>query len=176
MSLNGSGAFSVIAYVDASYGVHPDFKSHTGSVLRLGEATVYVKSARQKLNTKSSTEAEIVGVSDSLSQALWTREFLQEQGYEMAPITLKQDNKSTMILLNKGMSTSERTRHIAIRFFFVKDRIETKEVVLEYLPTTEMIADVMTKPLQRELFRKMRSLLLGWDSYAYQGVWSEMRT
>jgi hypothetical protein len=174
MSLNGSGAFSVIAYVDASYGVHPDFKSHTGSVLRLGEATVYVKSARQKLNTKSSTEAEIVGVSDSLSQALWTRKFLQEQGYEMGPITLKQDNKSTMILLNKGMPRG-RTRHIAIRFFFVKDRIETKEVVLEYLPTTEMIADVMTKPLQRELFRKMRSLLLGWDSYAYEGAWSEMR-
>ena len=176
MCLNGSGAFSVVAYVDASYGVHPDFKSHTGSVLRLGEATVYVKSSKQKLNTKSSTEAEIVGVSDSLSQAIWTREFLQEQGYVMGPIILKQDNKSTMVLLNKGMSTSERTRHIGIRFFFVKDRIETKEVVLEYLPTTEMVADVMTKPLQGELFRKMRALLLGWDSYAYEGVWSEEST
>jgi hypothetical protein len=65
-----------------------------------------------------------------------------------------------MILLNKGMSTSERTRHIAIRFFFAEDRIETKEVVLEYLSTGEMIADALTKPFQGEIFRRMRGLFL----------------
>jgi hypothetical protein len=160
IAFSSDGVFSVVAYVDASYGVHPDYRSHTGLVLKVGGATIFVKSSKQKINTKSSTEAEVVGVSDSLSQALWTREFLQEQGYVMGPIRLKQDNKSSMVLLNKGMSTSERTRHIAIRFFFVKDRIETKEVVLEYLSTGEMIADAMTKPLQGELFRRMRGLLL----------------
>jgi hypothetical protein len=145
IGFSSGGVFGVVAYVDASYGVHPDYRSHTGLVLKVGGAIIFVKSSKQKINTKSSTEAELVDVSDSLSQALWTRELLQEQGYVMGPIRLKQDIKSSMILLNKGMSTSERTRHIAIRFFFVKD-----------IPSTgEMIADAMTKPLQGELIRRV---------------------
>jgi hypothetical protein len=68
---------------------------------------------------------------------------------------LRINNKSSITLLNKGMSTSEKTRHIAIRFFFVNDRIEAREVVLEYMPTGDMIADIMTKPLQGDLFRSM---------------------
>lgn len=55
----------VYAYVDASYGVHSDMKSHTGSVISLGKGTIYGKSSTQKLNTKSSTESELVGLSDS---------------------------------------------------------------------------------------------------------------
>jgi hypothetical protein len=90
----------VTAFVDASYAAHPDFKSHTGSVIKLGNATMHVKSSKQKLNTKSSTEAEVVGVSDSLSQAVWTRELMQEQGYDIGPLKLKQDDKSGMILMN----------------------------------------------------------------------------
>ena len=59
----------VIAYVDASYAVHKDFKSHTGAVISLGQGPVYVKSTKQKINSKSSTEAEIVAVSDALSRS-----------------------------------------------------------------------------------------------------------
>jgi hypothetical protein len=57
------------------------------------------------------------------------------------------------------MCTSEKTRHIGTRFFFVKERIESGEVVLEYLPTGEMVADMLTKPLQGQLFRRMRTIL-----------------
>ena len=85
---------------------------------------------------------------------------MEEQGYDVGPLKLKQDNQSGMVLMNKGFSASEKTRHIATRFFFVKDRIDKGEVVLEYLPTGEMVADIMTKPLQGELFRKMRKILL----------------
>jgi hypothetical protein len=52
-------------------------------VLKVEGTTIFVKSSKQKINTKLSTEAEVVGISDSLSQAVWTREFLQEQGYVM---------------------------------------------------------------------------------------------
>jgi hypothetical protein len=65
-------------------------------------------------------------------------------------------------LANKGFSTSEKTRHIAIRYFFVKDRIDAGEVVVEYLPTEQMVADVMTKPLQGTLFRRLRDELMNW--------------
>jgi hypothetical protein len=67
-----------------------------------------------------------------------------------------------MALANKGFSTSEKTRHIAIRFYFVKGRIDAGEVVVQYLPTEAMIADILTKPLQGTLFRKLRSELMNW--------------
>ena len=67
--------------VDASFAVHPDMKSHTGGAMTLGKGVIYGTSTRQKLNTKSSTEAELVGVNDLMPQVLWTCYFLEAQGY-----------------------------------------------------------------------------------------------
>ena len=94
-------------------------------------------------------------------RVLWTRLFLEGQGYVMGPARVYQDNQSTITLATKGRSTSARTRHIGIRYFFVHDRMELGEVEIDYLPTEEMRADIMTKPLQGELFRKMRDWLMG---------------
>lgn len=63
-------------------------------------------------------------------------------------------------MAEKGRSTSERTRHIHVRYFFIRDRVESKEIKLEYLPTEEMIADILTKPLQGELFRRLREKMM----------------
>ena len=76
----------------ASYGVRADLKSHTGCVIEIGRGSVYSKSTGQKLNTNSSTEAELVALSDSTSQIVWTKSFLEEQGYKMRPATIYQDN------------------------------------------------------------------------------------
>ena len=113
----------VLVYVDASYGVHVDGKSHTGVVISLGRGAVFVRSGKQKIVTKSSTESELVGLSDSVGQTIWTRNFLgpEGQGYKMGPATVYEDNMSTIKLAEKGRSTSERTRHISIRYFFIKD-------------------------------------------------------
>jgi hypothetical protein len=64
-------------WVDASYAIHHDMRSHTGGNIAMGKGTLYSKSAKQKLNTKSSTEAELVGASDFLPQTLWTRNFIE---------------------------------------------------------------------------------------------------
>ena len=149
--------------MDASYGVHADLKSHTGCVIRIGRGPVYSKSTGQKLNTKSSTEAELVALSDSTNQIVWTRGFLEEQGYKMGPATVYQDNMSTIALVKNGKSNSDRTRHMAIRFFFVADRVASDEIKLEYMPTGEMLADILTKPLQGALFKKLRDKLLNWN-------------
>jgi hypothetical protein len=145
----------VTAYIDASYAVHNDCKGQkTGVAISVGKGTVvYAKSSKKKLVAKSSTEAELIGVSDGLSQALWTCNFLQAQGIKVKPVNLKQDNKSTICMVEKGKSTNPRTRHVAIRYFFVKDRMENGEVEIAYLPTELMVADFFTKPLQGELFR-----------------------
>jgi hypothetical protein len=70
---------------------------------------------------------------------------------------------STITLANKGRSTSDRTRHIHIRYFFVKDRVNSGEVKIEYKHTKMMLADLLTKPLQGDLFRVMRKELLNWE-------------
>jgi hypothetical protein len=95
------GPMTVTAYVDASYGVHWDFKSHKGCMISVTKGSVHVSSWKQGLTTKSSTKAELVGVSDALSQVIWTREFLLAQGYNLGPAVVKQDNQSTMVLANK---------------------------------------------------------------------------
>jgi hypothetical protein len=161
--LEGHKALSVIAYVDASYGVHADLKSHTGGIITLGDGAVWSKSTRQKLNTKSSTEAELVAAADVCSQVIWTRDFLLEQGYKVGPASLMQDNTSTIHLISNGSSNAEKTRHISIRFFWMKDRIESNEIEIAYCPTADMVADVLTKPLQGDTFRQLRRRLLNWE-------------
>jgi hypothetical protein len=135
-------------------------KSHTGSIITLGKGAIYAKSSTQKLTTKSSTEAELVGLSDSSNQVLWTRNFIISQGYQHGSAIIYQDNQSTIQLINNGRSNSERTRHIDIRYFFLHDRIKEKEITIKYKPTNLMIADLLTKPLQGEQFRALRNQLL----------------
>jgi hypothetical protein len=142
-------------WIDASFAVHDDFKGHTGNTMSLGKGSIYSASTKQKLNTRSSTEAEVVGVDDAMPQVLWTRYFLEAQGYKVNDSIVYQDNQSAMLLEKNGRgSSSKRTRHINIRYFFVRDRVASKEVKIEYCPTEEMLADFFTKPLQGSLFKK----------------------
>jgi hypothetical protein len=148
-------------WVDASFAVHPDMKGHTGVTMSLGKGSAYARSTRQKLNTKSSTEAELVGVDNLMPQILWTKYFLEAQGYEVRDSKIYQDNQSTMLLAKNGRgSSSKRTRHINIRYFFVTDRVKSNEVRIEYCPTGEMDADFLTKPLQGSAFRKFRNRIM----------------
>jgi hypothetical protein len=163
ITLSGENNISITAFVDASYAVHSDMKSHTGSIITLGKGPVYAKSGIQRLNTTSSAESELVALSDSTGQVIWTRQFLEQQGYTVGPATVYEDNQSAIKLAENGRSNSSRTRHIAIRYFFVSDKIASGEIKVEYLNTSDMIADILTKPLQGALFRRLRSLLLNWE-------------
>lgn len=151
-------------WVDGSYAVHPDMRSHTGGTMSLGKGSVYSTSIRQKLTTKSSTEAELVGVADVMPQILWTRYFLEAQGYNTKASMLYQDNMSAILLEKNGRASSgKRTRHLNIRYFFVTDRVKTKEIAIDHCPTGEMRGDFFTKPLQGALFRKFRSEILNME-------------
>ena len=144
-------------FIDAAFAVHPDFKSHTGSNLTMGKGAIISSSTKQKMNTRSSTEAEIVSSDDQLSLVLWTRLFLEEQGYEVKQNVIMRDNQSTMKLeLNGKNSSGRRTRHLNIRFFYLTDQIEKKRVEIEYCPTDLMWADFMSKPLQGKKFQEFR--------------------
>ena len=160
--LGADGTGIIKWFVDASFAVHPNMRSHTGGAVTLGRGCPIVTSTKQKLNTRSSTESELVGVDDLMPSILWTRKFLKAQGYDVSENILYQDNKSSILLEKNGKaSSSKRTRHISIRYFFVTDRIAKGELTIEWCPTANMIADFMTKPLQGALFRKFRDIVMG---------------
>jgi hypothetical protein len=150
------------ADIDASYGVHSDGKSHSALHLSLGAGNIFAKSTKQKIVCKSSTEAELVALSDMCSTVVWVREFLIAQGEEALPAQVYQDNQSAMALVERGKSTADRTRHIKIRYFWVKDRVDMGDINIVYKPTDSMIADLLTKPLQGEHFKRIRNVLLNW--------------
>jgi hypothetical protein len=161
--LGANSAMQIISHIDASFAVHGDLKGHTGCTITIaGAGPIYVNSSKQKLNSKSSTESELIALSDSASQVIWTRNFLIAQGYDVPAALIGQDNMSTMTMVDAGKSTSARTRHIAIRFFWIHDRVKQGEIKLEHVPTEDMIADILTKPLVGSQFLHLRNRLLNW--------------
>ena len=79
-------------WIDASYAVHSNMKSHTGGVLMVGKEAEYSTLTRQKLMTRSSTKAKLVGVHNVLPQIIWSRNFMEMQGFDMGPSIVYQDN------------------------------------------------------------------------------------
>ena len=156
-----SGYISVNVFADASYGVHHDAKSHEGITVSLGRGSILGKSHKTKVVARSSAEAEVITQSDSVGYGVHTLNFLKAQGYGILTGTIYQDNQAAIRMGEAGKSNSDRTRHIKIRYFFVKQYLDSGELVLVYCPTDKMIADILTKPLQGELFIKLRDLLLG---------------
>jgi hypothetical protein len=100
-----------------------------------------------------------------MPQVLWTGYFLKEQGFEVKDTKLYQDNMSSILLEKNGRSSStKRTRHMEIRYFFIKDQVASKEVTIEHCPTGDMVADYFTKPLQGAHFKKLRDIIMNVDS------------
>ena len=158
----GEGPITVRAYIDAAYGVHADAKSHTGCAISGGDSGAsYNRSAKQKIVTKSSTEAELVALSDSANVPIHMARFLRSQGYMIPPVILYQDNKSAMALIKKGRSTSDLSKHISLRYFWISEKIKEDIVKMEYCPTGNMCSNVLTKSVQGKQFKSERKGISG---------------
>ncbi len=97
-------------------------KGHSGGAMTMGTGFPLDKSTKQKLNTRSSMESEIVAVDDLIPQILWVRLFLKAQGFAVSNNILYQDNKSAMLLETNGHAwSSKHTRHIEIWYYYVAD-------------------------------------------------------
>ena len=162
LTLGASGKRVLNWMIDASHAVHPKMRGHTGGGLTLGRGFPMSHSGKQKLNTRSSTETELVGVDDMMPDVLWSALFLQEQGFEIKNNLIHQDNQAAILLEKNGKSSSgKRTKHINTRYFFVTDRIEKGDVSVTWCPTEDMTGDFWTKPLQGALFKRFRDLIMG---------------
>ena len=135
-------------YIDSSFAVHKDMRSHTRAIMTLGQGAIISDLTKQKVNARSSTESKMIAINDTLSQILCTKRFIEAQGHTVNENIVYQDNTSAMKLeMNSKTSSGKRTRHFDIKFFYFTDLIKREEIQIKYCPTEEMIADFMTKPL-----------------------------
>jgi hypothetical protein len=97
-----------------------------------------------------------------MPRVIWTLYFIEAQGSKIDDNILYQDNKSYIIMETNGRGSSgKRTRHIVVGYFFITDRVKSKEIRIEYCPTGIMIADCFTKPLQGLIFQQLRDMIMG---------------
>ena len=131
--------------------------------MSLGLGGFVAKSLKHKLNSKSSTEAELIGASDYLPNVIWVKMFMEAQGYAIEENIFEQDNESAIKLEKNGRSSAgPKSRHVDIRYFWIKDRVKQHGITIRHCPTLQMLADFFTKPLQGTLFRKFRGVILGY--------------
>jgi hypothetical protein len=161
LTLEADDCQTLTWYVNAAFAVHADMKSQTGVVFTLGKGSIISDALKQKVNSRSSTESELIGVDDEVGKVLWTKRFLEWQEFDVKLNVVCQDNSSTMRLENNGKASSgKRTQHFHIKWFYITDLIARDEVAVRYCPTDDMIGDYMTKPLVGAKFYKFRDLIM----------------
>jgi hypothetical protein len=147
-------------FIDGSYASHTDMKGQSGAVLTTGNCSVLFKCSKQKVNTRSSTETEPIAVDDVLPSVQWAKSFMMEQGYNLET-EIREDNRSTMLLMKNGrLSSGKRTKHLDIRYFFVKDLLDRGVISLSHCLSDNMIADFFTKPIQGQRFQLLWNMIL----------------
>ena len=104
----------------------------------------------------------------TMTMILWMKRFIEAQGYPVLENVIYQDNESSMKLEKYGcQSSSKKTRHLDIQYYFVTDNVKKGAVQVRYCPTGDMTADFFTKPLQGTLFKKFRDQILNLAGHSH---------
>jgi len=122
--------------------------------------TVFAFSKKQLITADSSTAVEFIGTHKACQQIGWTQNLLSEMGIPiLSPTVVYQDNMSTIKLIHhKG--NEARTKHIDLRYNVIREFLQKQKIIVKYLPTEYMIADMLTKPLSGLLFSRLSTRLL----------------
>jgi len=153
-------------FVDVAWATHWDRKSHTGGVVTVGSkrrVPILWKSGKQKVVAASSTEAELIGLSDYLDLVLLVRSYLDFLMMKIStPIQVMQDNTSTITVSYLGRpSLHSRRRFVDIRYFWFKQFLDNNTIKLVYCPTGRMLADLLASVRSGDAFKVPRDALLG---------------
>ncbi len=151
---------------DASFNIHDDAKSHSGIIIQLGAegGPIFAKSVKQKIVSRSSTEAELNALYDAIPEVEWLRglllEALPNEKDLKLPAIIEQDNKSSIILSETGEAKRGKTKHMQLRLHYIREAIGKGGVNLKYSNTNEILADYLTKPLVGQQFQYLRDRLV----------------
>ncbi|XP_074328266.1 secreted RxLR effector protein 161-like [Apium graveolens] len=155
-----NGNNELIGYTDSDYaGDIEDRKSTSGYVFILSLAAVAWSSQKQPIVTLSTTKAEFVAVAACSTQAIWMKRILSTLGYQGDERTIIFCDNSSTIQLARNPVFHARSKHIEVRFHFLRDLENNGIVQLVHCGTNDQVVDVLTKPLKLETFRKMRERL-----------------
>jgi len=151
-------------FVDSSHAVHPDMRGHTGGLVSLGTGILAPKCSKQKMNSRSTNETEVIGNSEFLPYNIWYDHFIEAQGTKLKKNIWHQDNEGAEKMAKNGrLSCGSNSRHINIKFFWITDRVQQGKITIKHCPTDKMLADYFTKPLQGKKFHLFRRIIMGWD-------------
>jgi len=155
LHLGQNSDLTLVGYSDANWGNDPDTRrSTTGYLFYLSGGVITWSSKRQPTVALSSMEAEYMAHAQVTIEAIWLRNLLSELGFKQKVTTIYEDNQSC-IALAKNPIDHQRVKHIDTRYHFIRERIESGEINLEYLPSEDMIADALTKALPKPAFTKL---------------------
>jgi hypothetical protein len=156
--------FDLIDYSDANWaGCKIGRKSTSGTCQFLGRSLVSWASKKQNSVALSTAEAEYIVVSHCCAQLLWMRQTLRDYGYKLTKVPLLCDNESAIRMADNPVEHS-RTKHIVIRYHFLRDHQQRGDIEIAYVSTKEQLADIFTKPLDEKTFTKLRHELNILDS------------
>ena len=156
-----NGSLRLSMYVDASYASCPDTgRSITGYAICLNGNVVMAVSKRQDTVACSTTEAELVAFSEGCKDLIYIHRLLSQfQDIEL-PMIVHEDNLATIDVLSNPVNNG-RTKHIAVRHFWVRELVSAGTIKMRHIDTHQNIADFLTKPLTGEKFRTFRDAILG---------------
>jgi hypothetical protein len=149
LALGGSQTpLEVVGYVDADWGGNLDDRTSTsGGIFKLGTGPIVWHSKKQSSTALSSTEAEYMALTLGCKDAIWLRMLLKDLDRAVKePITIFEDNQGALALV-RNPTYHARTKHIDVRYHFVREVVESKQVELRYCRTNDMVADACTKAL-----------------------------
>ncbi|KAK6153313.1 hypothetical protein DH2020_012952 [Rehmannia glutinosa] len=153
------GGFKLVGYSDSDYvGCRIDRKSTSGTCQMLGNSLVSWFSKKQNSIATSTTEAEYIAVGSCCAQVLWMRQQLRDYDIEEREIPIMCDNTSAITITQNPVLHS-RTKHIDVRYHFIRDHVEKKDTTLEYISTDKQLADIFTKLLCESRFEELKNEL-----------------
>ncbi|CAI7887298.1 unnamed protein product [Closterium sp. NIES-53] len=155
-----TSSFNLIGYVDADHATYPDNRrSRTGFLFRLEPSgPISWNSQKQELVALSLAEAEFIAATAGVREGLYLQELLQEAKIPASPnFRLHYHNQSTIRIANK-LGFINHTKHIALRYFFVKDEADKGKIDLTYCPTGDMAADFLTNKMSRQQYHHCSEL------------------
>ncbi|KAG7547302.1 Reverse transcriptase RNA-dependent DNA polymerase [Arabidopsis suecica] len=156
----GGGNGELLVYTDSDFAGDVDGRRSTsGYVFLMDDAAVAWSSKKQPIVTLSTTEAEYVAASVCACQAVWFNRVLEELGYEVKESTVILCDNTSTIKLSKNQVFHGRCKHIGVRFHFLRELVKDGVIRLEHCGSQEQVADILTKPLKREVFENLRNKL-----------------